>query len=100
MSNQAGWVGVSSRSQSRAAGDGERRGETDAGDAVEREGRGSAWEQMLEALSGDDEGGAREDDQGSLRASIAERLHTRGDATHKDAGGPTPPRHPARRHRR
>src|SRR6185436_3823939 len=49
-----------------------------AGGSTEVGSRVSTWERMLEALSGEDEAGPQDFGPGSLRASIAERLHTRG----------------------
>jgi hypothetical protein len=57
---------------------GEGDGDDAAGGSTEVGSRGSAWERMLEALSGEDESEAQDVGPGSLRASIAERLHTRG----------------------
>jgi hypothetical protein len=57
---------------------------------------GSAWEQMLEALTSEDEAGPHND--GALRASIAERLHTRGGPASDP--GEAPDVRPVRRRRR
>lgn len=69
-----------------------------AGSSTEVGGRGTAWEQMLEALTRDDDSGAPNDGAGSLRASIAERLNTRG-ASPANVGE-APDVRPVRRRRR
>src|SRR5688572_19094442 len=68
-----------------------------AGGATEVGSRGSAWERMLELLTSEDGGGALDDGRGSLRASIAERLHTRGESPTNDDGSSI---RPVRRRRR
>jgi hypothetical protein len=55
-----------------------------AGGPTEVSSGGSAWERMLDALSGEDGVEAEDNDAGSLRASIAERLHTRGESPMND----------------
>jgi len=75
----------------------EMRGEEEAGGATEVGSRGSAWERMLDALTSEDDGGTLDDGRGSLRASIAERLHTRGESPTNDDGSSI---RPVRRRRR
>jgi hypothetical protein len=58
-------------------------------------GQGSAWERMLEALSAQDGPEAP-----GLRASIAERLHTRRGSPELQGGPPVARPAPARRRRR
>jgi len=59
-----GWVEVKGREEEGAP-----------GGQAEVNSPGSAWERMLDALTGDE---TEAPTNGSLRASIAERLHTRG----------------------
>jgi hypothetical protein len=76
---------------------GEEQGEEAAGGATEVGSRGSAWERMLDALTREDDQGTHDDGRGSLRASIAERLHTRGESPTSDDGSSV---RPVRRRRR
>jgi hypothetical protein len=68
-----------------------------AGGSTEVGSRGSTWERMLEALTSDEEVGTTQD--GSLTASIAERLHTRGGSPPNEQGE-APEVRPVRRRRR
>jgi len=75
-------------------------GDNDAiGGPTEVRSGSSAWEQMLDALTSDDDAGTRHDG-GSLRASIAERLHTRGGSPTNENPGEAPEVRPVRRRRR
>jgi hypothetical protein len=78
---------------------GEGDGDDAAGGSTEVGSRGSAWERMLEALSGEDGAEAQDVGPGSLRASIAERLHTRGGSPMNE-GDREAQIHPVRRRRR
>jgi hypothetical protein len=71
-----------------------------ASGATEVGSRGSAWERMLEALSGEDGPEAEDISPGSLRASIAERLHTRGGSPTNEDGTREVSVRPVRRRRR
>jgi hypothetical protein len=75
-------------------------GDDAAGGSTEVGSRVSAWERMLEALSGEDETEARDVGSGSLRASIAERLHTRGGSPTDEGDTREAPVRPVRRRRR
>jgi hypothetical protein len=88
MQRQAGWEATGR----------EDRGEEALGGPAEVGSRGSAWERMLEALTAEDE---REGpDEGSLRASIAERLNTRGGSPTNGGQRDAPDVRPVRRRRR
>jgi hypothetical protein len=76
--------------------------ESDEGDGPTEMGNrgGSAWERMLQALGGEDDRMGPDDGFEALRASIAERMHTRGESpSHEEGPGRVQPR-PARRRRR
>jgi len=79
---------------------GEGDGDDAAGGSTGVGSRVSAWEQMLEALSGEDESGAQDAGPGSLRASIAERLHTRGGSPMNEEANREAHVQPVRRRRR
>jgi hypothetical protein len=82
-----GWVEVKGREDEGAPG-----GQADVSSP------GSAWERMLDALTGDEKEAPA---NGSLRASIAERLHTRGGSPMNDQGQREAPQvQPVRRRRR
>ena len=82
-----GWVEVKGREDDGAPG-----GQTEVSSP------GSAWERLLDALTGD---GSESPGGGSLRASIGERLHIRGGFPVNDHGQrEAPDVHPVRRRRR
>jgi hypothetical protein len=80
---------------------GEEEGESPGDNPTETGSRSSAaWERMLDALDEQPKAEATGKGLGSLRASIAERLHTRGEST-MNGDGPNQVRvRPARRRRR
>jgi hypothetical protein len=83
----------------RGVGEGED-GDSPDGNLTEEGSGRTAWERMLVAL--DEQGQAEATAKGPppLRASIAERLHTRGESTSNGEGSTGTRVHPARRHRR
>jgi len=104
MANRSEGVGRGYQAQAQALVEmrGQEDGESDAiGGPAEVGSGGSAWEQMLEALTSDDDDADTRPDGGSLRASIAERLHTRGGSpANNQAPGEAPDVRPVRRRRR
>jgi hypothetical protein len=76
------------------------RGRDESNDAIAADGGGSAWERMLDTLCEEDGRGTEDLGPGSLRASIAERLHTRGGSPLNDERARDALVRPVRRRRR